>query len=215
MRAIQAVATAAFLALGACATVPPPSPPVLAFDRADCGAVDLSQAISLTSPKERAVHHVTKTVDGSAACAILEGGASAYALFALPTDTGDKTLTVGAALEPQRILSPAVAVLDAEGRQTRRFRADEFMYRGLNYSVVLRPRETERFVVVSIDPSRVGQRYDSIVIGTNASSTYTPYGPVTIMTGADAAQSRVFSYEGAAFVTVNDSDTKEEGPPAG
>jgi hypothetical protein len=204
------VVAAGVLGVAGCVTVAPPEPAMLTFDRTDCTAVDLSKAISLTPAKEQAVHYVSAPVDATSPCATLDAKSSAYALFAIPTDSEDKTLTVGAYLEPLRILSPAVSVLDAEGRETRRFKSDEFMYRGMNYSVLFRPRPNERFVLVSSDPERVGQRYDSISIGTNATTTYTGYGTATIRTGVDTAQSRAFSYYGAAQVTVNDADTKEE-----
>lgn len=204
------VVASGVVGLAGCVTVAPPAPATLTFDRTDCVAVDLTKAISLTPPKEQAVHYVSAPVNQTAPCAALDGASSAYALFAIPADTDDKTLTVGAYLEPLRILSPAVTVLDAKGRETRRFKPDEFMYRGMNYSILFRPRATERFVMVSSDPSRVGRRYDSISIGTSAMTAYTGYGTATLVSGVDSAQSRVFSYDGLAQVTVNDADTKEE-----
>lgn len=204
------VVASGVVGLAGCVTVALPTPATLTFDRTDCMAVDLTKAISLTPPKEQAVHYVSAPVDQTAPCAALDGAYSAYALFAIPDDTEDKTLTVGAYLEPLRILSPAVTIFDAEGRMTRGFGSEEFMYRGMNYSVLFRPRANERFVMVSSDPSRVGQRYDSISIGTSATTAYTGYGTATIVSGVDSAQSRVFSYDGLAQVTVNDADTKEE-----
>ncbi|WP_404419084.1 hypothetical protein [Brevundimonas vesicularis] len=207
--ALASVVAAGVVGLAGCVTVAPPAPATLTFDRTDCMAVDLTKAVSLTPPKEQAVHYVSAHVDQTAPCAALDGVSSAYALFAIPADSEDKTLTVGAYLEPLRILSPAVTILDAEGRDTRRFTPDEFMYRGVNYSVLFKPRANERFVMVSSDPSRVGQRYDSISIGTSATTAYTGYGTATFVGGVDSAQSRVFSYDGMAQVTVNDADTKE------
>lgn len=200
--------------LSACVTAAPPAPPVLEFTRSSCGAVDLSSAVSLTPPKERALFLVNQPVVAESPCVAQDGTASAYALFALPDDLGDKTLTVGGVLEATRILSPKVAVLDGDGRVVRSFRSDEYMYRGLNYSVLFRPRAPERYVLVTVDPARVGQTYDSIAIATQTTSTYTPYGPIMITTGSDGAQSRVFSYEGSVQVVVNDSDTKEEASAA-
>lgn len=208
------IAAGTAVALSGCVTATPPAPPVLEFARSDCGALDLSRAVSLTPPKERALFLVNQPVEADAPCMSLEGGRTAYALFALPDDMDDKTLTVGGLLEATRILSPSVAVLDGEGKVVRRFRPDEFMYRGANYSVLFRPRAPERYVLVSVDPARVGQKYDSIVIGTNTTSTYTPYGPVMITTGSTGSLSRVFSYEGSVQVTVHDSDTKEDGSAA-
>ncbi|WP_168189949.1 MalM family protein [Brevundimonas sp. SGAir0440] len=208
------VIAAGVVGLAGCVTVAPPAPATLTFDRTDCTAVDLTKAVSLTPPKEQAVHYVSAPVDHTALCAAIDGVSSTYALFAIPADSEDKTLTVGAYLEPLRVLSPAVKILDAEGRETRRFKPDEFMYRGMNYSILFRPRANERFVMVSSDPSRVGQRYDSIIIGTSATTAYTGYGTATFVGGVDSTQSRVFSYDGLAQVTVNDADTKEENAAA-
>lgn len=211
MRFMTPIVAAGLLGLAACVTTAPPPPATLTFERSDCTTVDLARAISLTPEKERALHSVTAVIDGETPCATIGAAPAAYALFAIPEDFEDKTLTVGATLEMMRILSPAVAVLDAEGRETRRFPADEFMYRGANYTVLFRPRLSEKFVLVSTEASRVGQRYDSIAIGTNTTSTYSPYaGTISFTSGVDSSLTRTFSYEGSALVVINDSDTKEE-----
>lgn len=213
MRNLVLAASAAAI-LSGCVTAAPPAPPVLEFTRSGCGAVDLSGAVSLTPPKERALFLVNQPVLAESPCLTQDGAASAYALFALPEDLDDKTLTVGGLLEATRILSPKVVLLDGEGRIVRSFRGDEYMYRGLNYSVLFRPRAPERYVLVTVDPARVGQTYDSIAIATQTTTSYTPYGPVSFTTGSDGAQSRAFSYEGSVQVIVNDSDTKEEASAA-
>jgi hypothetical protein len=114
-------------------------------------------------------------------------------------------------LEPLRIQSPAVALLDREGRVTRTFSAEDYMYRGSVYSVQFRPRETEAYVLVTTDPARVGQRYDSIVVGVMTTTVSTGYGTSQWRSGTEQAQSRVFSWEGTIQVSVADSDTEEEG----
>lgn len=198
------------VALGGCVTMAPPAPAVLSLVRNGCAdAPDLGAALSLTPEKEKALHIVSGQVGSATPCLRSGGRDTPYLLYSLPADAGDKTLTVGGYLEPLRILSPAVSVLDARGQATRTFGADEFLYRNLIYSVLFRPRPDERFVLVTVDADRVGKAYDSIAIGVNTSSTYTPAGPIMISTGMDNAQSRVFSYEGAVQVVVNDSDTKE------
>ena len=221
MRRLSVLVVAA-AALAGCATMPPPPPAVLTFAGKGCTAIpDLTQALSLTPEKERAIHIVTTQVGSATPCLHRDARDTAYLLYDIPTDYEDKTLTVGGYLEPLRILSPQVAVLDGRGETSRSFRADEFMYRGINYSVVLKPRAGERFILVTIDPSRVGQSYDSIVIGVNTSATGAPVasalaaglvGSGQITTGSDVGMSRTFSYEGAVQIAVNDSDTKETAP---
>lgn len=198
--------------LAACATGPaiPPPAAVLEYSRVDCAAApELSAAISLTPEKERALYSVNApTAHGCLTRA--EGGNTPYVTFALPADHADKTIIVGASLEPLRIQSPSVAILGRDGQVTRTFRPDEYMYRGAVYSVQFRPRADEAYVLVTTDPSRVGQRYDSISVGVATTTISTGYGTSHWRTGTEAAQSRVFSWEGAVQVSVADSDTKEE-----
>lgn len=211
---------AATAALTGCATMPPPPPATLEFAGRDCAAApDLARALSLTPEKERALHVVTTQVGSATPCLRQDGRETSYLLYAIPADYEDKTLTVGGYLEPLRILSPKVSVLDSHGETSRTFRTDEFMYRGLNYSVLFRPRPGERFVLVTIDPGRIGQSYDSIVIGTSTTAAAAPVtsalvaglvGGGNITTGTDFGMSRTFSWEGAAQISVHDNDTREE-----
>lgn len=210
---------AAGFLLGSCAAMPPAPPAVLTATSRDCALrPDLASAVSLVPDKERSLHHVAVQVGSATPCVQREGLNTAYVLYALPADLDDKTLTVGGYLEPLRILSPRVELLDATGNTIRQFRSDDYMYRGLTYSVLFRPRPDERFILVTIDPTRVGQRYDSIAIGTNTSATAAPVaglaaglvGSGNITTGTDVSLSRTFSYEGAVQAIVNDSDTEEQ-----
>ena len=226
MRYLSGLVTiAAMAALTSCATMPPPPPAVLAFAGGTCVATpDLTQALSLTPEKERALYTVTTQVGSATPCLRRDGRDTAYLVYALPTDMGDKTLTVGGYLEPLRIYSPQVAVLDSQGETSRSFRPHEFLYRGGNYSVLFRPRPEERYILVTTDESRVGQKYDSIVIGVTTTSSGAVAGSAlaagligggTVSSGTDVGLSRTFSYEGAAQVVVHDSDTKEEGDAPG
>lgn len=218
-------AIAATAALAGCTTMPPPPVATLTFAGTSCAAaLDLSQALSLTPEKERALYTVTTQIGSATPCVLRDGQATAYLLYAIPADAGDKTLTVGGYLEPLRIFSPRVAVLDGQGETSRSFRSDEFMYRGPNYSVLFRPRPGERYVLVTTDDTRVGQTYDSIVIGVTTTSTGAVAGSAlaaglvgggTVSSGTDIGLSRTFSYEGAAQVIVHDSDTKEDAAAPG
>lgn len=204
-------ALAACAALTACATAAPPAPPLLQYARTDCAAGPaLTAAISLTPDKPRAVHIVETLVDVQTPCLSRSGRSTPYLVYALPSDHDDKTLIVGGQLEPNRIFSPEVAILDSRGEVTRTFAATDFMYRGPVYSIQFRPRESESFVLVTNEPSRVGQVYNSILTGTQ--STAVPAGAVVFMinSGTEAHLSRTFSYDGRVHVLVNDSDTDED-----
>jgi hypothetical protein len=205
-RALAAVVAASLLA--GCATPRPPPPPVTAFTRANCvAAPDLAGAIGLTPDKEKAVHTVITPVTADTPCVSGPGGPTPYVLYALPADIHDKTLIVGGVLEAARIVPPDVTLLDRLGRVVRTFHAADYYFRGPVYSVQFTPRDGERYVLVTVDASRIGQRYDSIAIGTATSSTYAAGVPMTWTSGLDAAQSRTFSYQGSIQATVFDSET--------
>ncbi len=200
--------------LAACVTttsIPIPSA-TLEYSRADCAtAPDLSTAIGLTPDKERAVFSVTAPVSATTPCLAQDGVATPYVAFTLPTDHADKTVIVGTVLEPLRIMSPTVVILDRNGDVSRTFGPEDYMYRGAVYSVQFRPRETESHVLVTADPSRVGKRYDSINVGVVTTTVYTGYGASNWSSGVESTQSRTFSYEGTVQVQIADNDTKEEG----
>ena len=201
-------------ALAACATTPPPVPPAaLTYSGVDCAAApDLVNPVSLTPDKERATFSVNAPITAATPCLLhAEGWTTPYVTFALPADYSDKTVIVGTLLEPLRILSPSVVILDREGRVSRTFGLDDYMYRGAVYSVQFRPRETEAYIVVTAEPSRVGRQYDSISVGVVTTTLYTGYGAANWNSGVEAAQSRTFSWEGTVQIQVADSDTEEDG----
>lgn len=209
MRALFSLALTPLLA--ACVTtVEPPPPPLLAWDRADCDAApDLGRTVSLTPKKETAVHVVSTPLGQGSPCLAQAGGAGPYVVYALPADLDDKTLIVGGILGYDRIFSPQVRVLDAEGRETRTFVDSDWFNRGPVYSVQFRPRPGDAFVVVSADPSRVGRTESAINVGTNTTVVYTGYGASNWTTGQENHATRVFAYDGDVRVTVNDIDTEE------
>tara|TARA_R110002167_G_scaffold26492_3_gene91225 strand:- start:2826 stop:3476 length:651 start_codon:yes stop_codon:yes gene_type:complete len=199
----------------ACASAPPPLLPVLDYAHQDCDArPDLTTAISLTPEKESQVHRVSTVVTDQTACLSGDGGSSPYVVYALPGDTADKTVIVGGLLEGQRIVSPSITLLDGQGQVTRAFGAEDFLYRGSVYSVQFRPRDTEAYILVGVDRSRIGDNYDAINVGTNTTVISTGYTTSNWTTGTEARTLRTFSWEGTIVVTVNDSDTKEAPDPA-
>lgn len=209
MRVLMSIGGMAMLS--ACATAPSHPPAALNYAERTCAdQPDLTAAISLTPPKERAVFTVTAPVTSETPCMQTDRGISPAVIFALPTDYDDKTIIVGGMLEPLRILSPHVAVLDRNGDVTRTFPANEFLYRGRVYSVQFRPRENETYLRVSVEPERVGRSYDSIAIGVNYTTVPVGYTAALIATGVEDRSSRAFSYEGSIQVMVNDTDTKED-----
>lgn len=205
---LLAVLTAGGLA-SACATYTPAAP-VLEYDHSNCDAAPvLSGAISLTPTKERVSHVVSTPVTAETACLTTATGPTPYIVYALPADFGDKTVTVGGVLDVTRIFSPDVQILNARGETTRSFAAEDYMYRGPVYSVQFRPRADEAYVLVSANPQRVGQAYNSIAISTQTTGTVAAGAYISWTSGSDSAQVRTFSYEGPVQVTIYDTDTEE------
>lgn len=203
--ALAALAAAALLA--GCAT-PTPPPALTTFVRTNCvAAPDLAAAVSLTPEKQKATHTVTTPVTTDTACLSRPGGPTPYVLYALPTDIHDKTLIIGGVLEGARIVPPEVTLLGAQGDVLRTFRASDYFFRGPVYSVQFTPRAGEAFALVMVDPKRVGERYDSVAIGTSTTTTYAAGLSMNWTSGVDTAESRTFSYEGSVQATVFDSET--------
>lgn len=190
----------------ACATTPPP-PPITSFTRTDCAAApDLASTISLTPEKPKASHAVITPLSAASPCLTRDGASGPYVVYALPTDFGDKTITVGSTLETGRLLAPDVTLLDRSGQVSRTFAKEDYFFRGPVFSVQFRPRVEEAYILVVADKARVGQKYDSISIGTSTTTVSTGYAVATWTSGVDSSHSRTFSYEGAVQVSVYDSD---------
>ena len=179
-------------------------PPVTSFAGANCTtAPNLAAAVSLTPERRRRTFTVTTPVDASTPCLRRGEGQTPYLVYALPAAAAGTVVEVGGLLEGARIFSPAVATLDAQGQPVRSFEADEYLYRGSLYSVQFVPRQDERFVLVTADPSLVGRRYDAIAISTNTTTIATPYAVTNWRTGVDQNLSRMFSYEGSVMAVVH------------
>jgi hypothetical protein len=200
----------AVIGLAACAT-PAPPPAVLEYVASNCAAApSVANAASLVPEREREAHAVRTPVTPETPCVVdADGRTAPYAVFAVPADFEDKTLTAGASLEAARIFAPQVSLLDAQGTVVRTFTRADYLYRGAIYGVQFRPRAGETYVLVAADPALVGERYDSILIGTSTATSATPAGAFSWTTGVDGEQSRTFSYEGTIQVSVYDADTEE------
>lgn len=195
------------LLTASCVTAPPVAAPVLEYAANNsCAATpDLSSAASLIPERPRAQYIVTAAVTQAAACLTrAERSATPYLLYALPAASESRTFTAGALLEPARIFAPHVSLLDANGVVVRDFDSTQFMYRGPVYSVQFRPRAGEAYLLFTAEPMLVGQRYNSVAIGTQTASAYTTVGAVSWTSGVDNTQSRTFSYEGGVQVIVYD-----------
>lgn len=195
------MACLAGLVTAACATTAPPPPPdaVLQFTpAAPCAAISAANAVSLTP--ERPVGLILRTAavgaPTSACYGAASGGATPYAMFALP-DGAVASVNAGAMIEARRVLGPQVATLDAGLNIVRTFAASDFHQRGRTYSVLFRPRGEEKYVLVSADAALVGGRL-SFVSGDPATAQLAPH----LNEAYRADLSAPFSLEGSAFARV-------------
>lgn len=191
---------------GGCSTTAHLDPPRLVYDRSDCPAgPDLASAVSLTPRSERAYFYVGQQIDHATPCWAPDAQPAPYVIFQLPAPYADKTITVGGGLEPHRIFAARIMTLDAAGTPVRTFVANDFFFREGVYSVQFRPREGERYILVTSNRDLVGQTYSSIQIGVNSGATYAAGAYVSYNVGTDQATERVFSHEGTVAVIVQDS----------
>jgi hypothetical protein len=211
MRAVSSFSAfaplAAIAVLSACATVEIPPAVTDIASRACATSVDLTKAAPLAPPKpdEARQFTVTAKVDSSFPCVEIDGAKATFALFSMPAEPTQKTITVGGVFEAVRIFAPIVQTLDANGSPLRIFDGDDFLVRGALYSAQFRPRTEEAYILVRSAAGLAGGKNDQIRMGINSTSTFVPgVGAISINTGGDTAASRTFSHEGVVQVIVAD-----------
>lgn len=202
------------VSVGGCAASAPPPAPVLSYAKADCHVQpDLASAVNLTPEKKKKAWQAVGTVGGTTPCLNRAGVNTPYVVFALPATGVARMVELGAVEEAGRLFSPNVTLLDAAGAVTREFAPDQYMFRPGVLSVQFTPREGERFMLVTADPSRVGTSYDAIRTGTATTPVvaYTPgLGVISsnYRSGHEAQVSLAYSYEGtirASLVAPDDA----------
>lgn len=192
-----------------CATMTFPEA-VTVYGAENCDtAPNLARAASLTPERPKRYFAVTLPVDGMTPCLRQAEARSPYVVYALPAEGAARMVEVGGAIEPARIFSPAVAILDEQGNVLRSFAPGQYLYRGGVFSVQFVPQTGERFVLVTADPGRVGRRYDAIAISTSTTTIATPYFISNWQSGHDQSISRIFSYEGAIVAIVHSPENAE------
>lgn len=203
---VMAVVTAA---LTGCATVEPPRPAVLSYDRTDCASSpDLASATSLVPEKNSAIWTKGVLVSASSPCILHNGVRLPYAVFALPPAGQTKLIELGSVLSSVSIFAPDVVLLDEGGKVTRSFHPDSYLFRTGLYSVQFVPRAEERYALVTANPALVGRKHDTIVAGVNSTYIYTGYGGMNWRSGSEAAMSRAFSYDGTVQAKLYRVDKK-------
>ena len=199
---VFALAFALLLVAGCAATVPV-RPATVRYAGQNCESTpNLGRAATLAPETRKAHQTVVTPVDGLTPC--LGSGAvrTPYVLYAIPSSEV-RMIEVGGQLEPSRIFSPQVALLDQDGNRVRSFAADQYLYRGGLFSVQFVPQPGERFILVTADPARIGQSYDAVAISTSTTTIWTGAGVANWTSGVDRNISRTFSYEGSVTAIVH------------
>lgn len=200
----KALATLVPLALvSACAqSLPPMLPPTLTYDRADCSATpDLTRAISLTPVKgsdEWEERSDIWSIDSPIAGNCLRRGnvMGPYLVYALPEYGSTQLIETGSVLEGVRLFSPMMVMLDGDGAETRLIEPGSYMFRTNMYSAQIAPTQDEKYMLVSVNPDLIGERYEAIRSGINTTTIYTGYGASNWNSGVETALSQGYSYEG-------------------
>lgn len=199
------------LLTAACATAPPAPEALLSIDNRTCdNALQMDSAAPLIPERSKRRYTISADVDESAPCLNLEdGGKVTYALFSLPDYAAQTTIIAGAQMEEKRIFAANIMLLDAQSAVTRTFDREDYLFQGNTYGVQIRPRNNERYLLVQTDPEIVGEAYDSVTIGVNASTMCTGLWCSNVYSGVDYQSTRVFSYAGKVSILVQDHREEE------
>jgi hypothetical protein len=197
------------MAASGCTTTPPEPPPaaVLSIVGKTCAATpSLANAHSLTPKKKETVYSFDRDINASSPCVLIDGQASNYAIFELPSSPQNHTLTVGGQKQELRTLAPLVSILDGQGGVLRTFASDRFTNLGTSWAVQFRPTEQARYVMVRSDPGKVGTEVTSVEVGMTSSQNYmynaAGGASYTTVRGFEGAAKRVFSHEGKVTMFV-------------
>ena len=183
--------------LSACATTVPMLPSLTTFERTDCASVpDLSGAINLAPQKDKRAWYVDSYVQENGPCLIQDGQAVPYLVLALPPTGTSRAVEVGSMLEPGRLFSPHVALLDADGATVRDFDNDQMMFRSSIYSVRFVPGAGERFALITAEPTLIGKAYDVINSRIVQDYAVAAVAGSSFLRGNETKASHVFSYDG-------------------
>lgn len=153
---LLALPVALVAALAGCATPQPPMEPLLSLTRADCDArPDFTAALPVRTEEWRG----TPALLGAAGrCLVVPGGApTTYAVFALPAGPAPYTLEILSSIVPRTVVRPVATLYDVAGQLVRTVPPEDFETDITGLRAGVRPRGTERWLVVAADQARLGQ----------------------------------------------------------
>lgn len=132
-------------------------------------------------------------------CLVVDGGGYPAGLFSLPAFEEPYAVRVAAQVEPgfgganakAKVVSPRVTLLDEKLALTRTFGASDLTRRGAQMSidVFVNPENSaERYLLLHVEPERVGETETRSNVGATVTPIYTGVGFVVITTGHDKPQ---------------------------
>lgn len=210
-RTLASVSLFALAGLTACQTIPEDA--VIDFaPRGQCDAAyDLNGPTSLTPdyPTGRVASMVV--FDNLTKCVVdADGSESAYHVFAMPTSGTTASIMIGAEAEDKRILATKIITLTAEGETVRVFEDEALEYRGPGEVALYRPLDSEAFIVIATDASKIGGRFsfvaddlETVEHPAHLTGRYYDENPAIDMV------SRPYSYEGSAITLVMFAEPEE------
>ena len=150
---------------------PPPVQPQLALGRTNCDATPvLADAVPILFDPKNGKPTDAWLGDPGRCVQTADAVGDFYASFALPRGGLAYTLQIGALPKDFRLLAPEVRLLNDRGEVTRSFTVEQFLFRGNQLSILVRPRPEETTLVVLSDHRIVGQSLSRIQEGITISN---------------------------------------------
>ena len=177
-------------------------PPLIDLAGRQCATTpDFTHALSLANDPNK--EKETKTdIGASMPCLQGANGASVYVVYALPPADTHYTVNVASNLSGHTLFAPRVTLYGADGTLRREFAGTAIVFRGNTLCVLFRSHEDERYLVVSSDPTVVGQRSSRITDSTMMAGAMA--GPVIfqIHTGSEAKSDFTYAHNGSITITL-------------
>lgn len=184
--------------LPGCVTVTPLAPVVQLNGRSCSVAPALGADRGVALPFDKQIN--VEVGDGAACLQAADGSRSTYALFALPAVAEAYVVSVVSVPRGDTLLSPRLAILDANGTVTRERPRDVFMFHGATLQAGMRVYPGDRYLVVMSDPATVGKRVSQIIASTQSTMVPMGSGMFVMNTGSERGHSAVFAHNGELSV---------------
>ncbi|MDO8838507.1 MAG: MalM family protein [Parvibaculum sp.] len=199
----KALPALAALALAGCETTQPGPPPIVQIAPSNCSeSPSLARAQSLPFDAEDKKKPERVTIDAGSPCIERDGAKSLYRILALPAPGEPYMVTLRSLPGQNSIFAPQLALLDAEGAETRRIDREALLFRGQALSAVLRIRDEERYLVIASDPQLVGQDIARLSGRTHQQMISTGTAMFAVYTGSESTTQMTYSHGGTIDVSA-------------